>query len=70
MESILNHYHTLAYGGHFRGHRTAAKVLQSGFYWPTPFKDAHQFVSTYDKYTKEWGAYQNEMSRPCKPFYR
>ena len=50
MESILNHYHTLAYGGHFRGHRTAAKVLQSGFYWPAPFKDAHQFVSTYDKY--------------------
>ena len=25
------------------------KVLQSGFYWPTLFKDAHQFVSTCDK---------------------
>ena len=35
--------------GHFGGHRTAAKVLQSRFYWPTLFKDAHQFVSTCDK---------------------
>ena len=26
-----------------------AKVLQSGFYWLSLFKDAHQFVSTYDK---------------------
>ena len=26
-----------------------AKVLQSGFYWPSLFKDAHQFVSICDK---------------------
>ena len=49
MGSILNHCHTLSCGGHFGGQRTAAKVLQSGFYWPSLFKDAHQFVSTYDK---------------------
>ena len=49
MHSILNHCHTLPCGGHFGGQRTAAKVLQSGFYWPTLFKDAHQFVSTCDK---------------------
>ena len=49
MESILNHCHTLASGGHFGGNRTDAKVLQAGFYWPTLFKDAHQFVSTCDK---------------------
>ena len=24
--------------------RTAAKILQSGFYWPTIFKDAREFV--------------------------
>ena len=34
---------------HFGGHRTAAQVLQSRFYWPSLFKDAHQFVSTCDK---------------------
>ena len=49
MHSILNHCHTLSCGGHFGGQRTAAKVLQSGFYWPFLFKDAHQFVSTCDK---------------------
>ena len=49
MHSILNHCHALPCGGHFGGQRTAAKVLQSGFYWPSLFKDAHQFVSTCDK---------------------
>ena len=49
MHSILNHCHTLPCGGHFGGQRTAAKVLQSGFYWPSLFKDAHHFVSTCDK---------------------
>ena len=49
MHSILNHCHTLLCGGHFGGQRTAAKVLQSGFYWPSLFKDAHQFISTCDK---------------------
>ena len=49
MHNILNHCHTLPCGGHFGGQRTAAKVLQSGFFWPSLFKDAHQFVSTYDK---------------------
>ena len=49
MHSILDHCHTLPCGGHFGGQRTTAKVLQSGFYWPSLFKDAHQFVSTCDK---------------------
>ena len=49
MGSILNNCHTLSCGGHFGGQRTAAKVLQSGFYLPNLFKDAHQFVLTCDK---------------------
>ena len=49
MGSIVNHCHTLSCGGHFGGQRTLAKVLQLGFYWPTLFKDAHQFVSTCDR---------------------
>ena len=50
MESILNHFHALACGGHFEGNKIAIKVLQSGFYWPTLFKDAHHFMSTCDKF--------------------
>ena len=40
MESILNHCHTPECGGHFEGNRIVAKVLKSGFFWPTLFKDA------------------------------
>ena len=43
MGSILNHCNTLSYGGHFGGQRTTTKVLQSSFYWPSLFKDSHQF---------------------------
>ena len=33
--SILNACHASPYGGHFGPTRTASKVLQSGFYWPS-----------------------------------
>ena len=49
VHSILTECHSSAYGGHYGSERTAAKVLQSGFYWPTLFKDAHQFVKTCDR---------------------
>ena len=50
MKSICpSNCNTLSCGGHFGGKRTTAKVLQSGFYWPSLFKDAHRFVSTCDK---------------------
>ncbi|KAL4386779.1 hypothetical protein GQ457_09G021500 [Hibiscus cannabinus] len=45
----MYHYHAAACGGHFGGNRTAAKILQSGFYWPTLFKDAHTFVKACDR---------------------
>ena len=41
--------HFEAYGGHHAGNRTAHKVLQSGFYWPTLFKDARKFVLSCDE---------------------
>ena len=44
QEQILRKCHSEAYGGYHAGDRTAHKVLQSGFYWPTLFKDARKFV--------------------------
>ncbi|XP_052118241.1 uncharacterized protein LOC127747744 [Arachis duranensis] len=38
--------HSASYGGHFGGERTAAKVLQCGFFWPTIFKDAKELVKS------------------------
>ena len=46
---ILESCHTAAYGGHFGGHRTAAKIMQSGYFWPTIFKDAYDFVKVCDR---------------------
>jgi hypothetical protein len=43
QQEILRKCHGSAYGGHHAGDRTAQKVLQSGFYWPTLFKDARKF---------------------------
>ncbi|XP_019423074.1 PREDICTED: uncharacterized protein LOC109332545 [Lupinus angustifolius] len=48
-KSILWHCHSSPYGGHFNEERTTAKVLQSGFYCPSVFKDAHQYAQQYDK---------------------
>jgi hypothetical protein len=39
----------LACGGHFNANKTAAKVLQSGFYLPTLFKDANKFFRACDR---------------------
>ncbi|XP_075500027.1 uncharacterized protein LOC142538599 [Primulina tabacum] len=46
---ILELCHSSAYGGHFGATRTAAKVLQSGFFWPTLFKDSYTLVKSCDR---------------------
>ncbi|KAK8572803.1 hypothetical protein V6N13_048370 [Hibiscus sabdariffa] len=43
QQQILEQCHSAPYGGHFGGNRTAAKVLQSGLYWPTLHRDAQLF---------------------------
>ncbi|KAJ9544205.1 hypothetical protein OSB04_023912 [Centaurea solstitialis] len=48
-DSILAHCHTLPCGGHAGSEKTVAKVLQSGFYWPTLFRDADTFVRKCDR---------------------
>ncbi|CAN6716301.1 unnamed protein product [Malus baccata var. baccata] len=49
FRSILSFCHTYACGGPFGTQRTALKVLQCGFYWPSIFKDARTFCLTCDK---------------------
>ncbi|KAJ9556957.1 hypothetical protein OSB04_011571 [Centaurea solstitialis] len=45
---ILNNCHKFPTGGHFGANLTARKVLESGFYWPTIFKDAHTLIKSCD----------------------
>jgi hypothetical protein len=46
FESVLSFCHSLECGGHFGAQRTSHKVLQSGLYWPTLYKDAHSIVKS------------------------
>ncbi|XP_073017880.1 uncharacterized protein [Primulina eburnea] len=46
---ILEQCHSSPYGGHFGASRTAAKVLQSGFYWSTLFKDSYTLAKSCDR---------------------
>uniref|UniRef100_A0A803QNX7 Integrase catalytic domain-containing protein n=1 Tax=Cannabis sativa TaxID=3483 RepID=A0A803QNX7_CANSA len=45
VASIIEHCHSSPYGGHFGGQRTTTKVFQLRYYWPSIFKDAHNFAS-------------------------
>jgi hypothetical protein len=47
--SILTFCHSLACGGHFNAKKTASKVLQCGFTWPTLFKDAYDFCRACER---------------------
>ncbi|XP_062104097.1 uncharacterized protein LOC133815258 [Humulus lupulus] len=50
MKDILFHCHASPTGGHFGGARTAAKVLECGFYWPTLYKDSYDYVKHFDRF--------------------
>ena len=49
VNSILWHCHSSPCGGHYRSERTAQKVLQSGFFWPTVYKDSKAYVTHCDQ---------------------
>ena len=49
QQGILNHCHENACGGHFASHKTTMRVLQSGFCWPSLFKDAHTMCKSCDR---------------------
>ncbi|RVW25434.1 Retrovirus-related Pol polyprotein from transposon 297 [Vitis vinifera] len=46
---ILSHCHGNACGGHFASQKTAMRVLQSGFWWSSLSKDAHEVSKGCDK---------------------
>ncbi|XP_072073990.1 uncharacterized protein [Arachis hypogaea] len=62
MRDVLLYCHNSSYGGHFGAERIAVKILQSGFYWPSIFKDAREFVSQCNECQRTGGlTRKNEM---------
>ncbi|KAG9439984.1 hypothetical protein H6P81_020149 [Aristolochia fimbriata] len=53
---ILSHCHDKEVAGHHSANRTAAKVLQSGFFWPTFFRDAkrYEYILVAVDYVTRW----------------
>ena len=45
---IMEKCHESPYRRHFVGDKTTKKIIQSGFYWPTIFKDYLEWVKHYD----------------------
>ena len=46
---IIDKCHESSYGGHFAGEKTAQKILQSGVYWPTLFRNYAEWVKHCDR---------------------
>ncbi|GKE68944.1 reverse transcriptase domain-containing protein [Tanacetum coccineum] len=50
---ILEACHSGPTGGHYGANFTAKKIFDAGFYWPTIYKDAYEFVKTCDACQKQ-----------------
>ncbi|CAA7016379.1 unnamed protein product [Microthlaspi erraticum] len=66
VEGILEHCHGSSYGGHFATFKTASKVLQAGFWWPSLFKDTHDFIARCDRCQRE-GSISKHNEMPQNP---
>ncbi|CAM8953819.1 unnamed protein product [Rhodiola kirilowii] len=49
IASVISFCHEFACGGHFGPRRTARKILDSGFFWPSIFKDAYEKCKKCDR---------------------
>ena len=66
FQSILTFCHTLACGGHFSAKKTAAKILQCGFFWPTLHRDAYSFCRSCER-CQRLGAMSRKDMMPLNP---
>nr|GEY08974.1 DNA-directed DNA polymerase [Tanacetum cinerariifolium] len=57
---ILEACHNGPTGGHHGVNLTAKKIFDSGFFWPTIYKDAHEFVKNCDS-CQQQGKFHNAM---------
>ena len=66
IHNLLTHCHSYACGGHFSSKKTGHRVLDSGFFWPTIFKDAHEFVKACEK-CQQMGGITKRDQMPLNP---
>ncbi|KAK9209124.1 hypothetical protein WN944_001488 [Citrus x changshan-huyou] len=66
IQSVISFCHEQACGGHFSAKKTATKILQCGFYWPTLFHDAYVFCSLCDR-CQHMGSISKRNMMPLNP---
>ena len=66
VRSVIEFCHSQACGGHFSSRKTTAKILQSGFYWPTMFRDVHIFCTSCDR-CQRLGSLSRRHMMPLTP---
>ena len=44
VQKVLQQLHDGPVGGHFGVDTTAHKIIHVGYYWPTLFRDTHEYV--------------------------
>lgn len=64
-ERVLNDCHSSACGGHMSGYATAQKILRTGYFWPSIFKDCILVVRS----CHEFQIYQRKMHVPPAPLH-
>jgi hypothetical protein len=64
--SILSLCHDREVGGHHGGWKTAYKVLQCGFFWPTLYKDAYKYAK-FCNTCQKWGNISKKHEMPLQP---
>ncbi|KAJ8763777.1 hypothetical protein K2173_003559 [Erythroxylum novogranatense] len=65
-DDIISACHSMVCGGHFSARRTSRKILDSGFYWPTLFKDSFNFFRSCDK-CQRFGGLGKRHEMPQQP---
>nr|GFA60449.1 reverse transcriptase domain-containing protein [Tanacetum cinerariifolium] len=67
---ILNACHSGPTGGHYGANYTAKKVFDSGFYWPSIYKDAFELVKRYDSCQRQAKALPTNDARVVVKFIK
>eukprot|EP00253_Pinus_taeda_P031966 PITA_31966 len=65
-QRVLQELYDRPAGGHFGADTTAHKIIHAGYYWPTLFRDAHEYVRKCRNCQSSSGR-QNKSAFPLQP---
>jgi hypothetical protein len=67
-QSVLKELHERMVGGHFTVDIVTKKILDAGYWWPTLFKDTHEFCKSCDNCTRTRGLKTKNLAKLVTTF--